>query len=124
VILNRLHIQIILLLILCIHSIVLVRDITFSSTLCHSPHTGYMEEGKAQVKPLTDKIQEHAEKIHEQQKPFISEIEKQFSPLSDNLQAQLMALVNKMQAQFKPLADYFQDQMEQLFQGQGSPPPQ
>uniref|UniRef100_A0A8C7PCY5 Apolipoprotein A-IV a n=1 Tax=Oncorhynchus mykiss TaxID=8022 RepID=A0A8C7PCY5_ONCMY len=111
VILNRLHIQIILLFILCIDSIVLVRGITFSSTLCH------MEEGKAQVKPLTDKIQEHAEKIHEQKKPFVSEIEKQFSPLADNLQAQLMALVNKMQAQFKPLADYFQDQMEQLFQG-------
>uniref|UniRef100_A0A674DTH1 Uncharacterized protein n=1 Tax=Salmo trutta TaxID=8032 RepID=A0A674DTH1_SALTR len=88
-----------------------------------------MSEGKAQVKPLTDKTQENAEKMHEQKKPFVSEIEKQvhfhpmtdniqtqFSPLADNLQAQLMALVDKMQAQFKPLADDFQDQMEQLFQ--------
>ncbi|KAM9406082.1 uncharacterized protein ACWYII_029065 [Salvelinus alpinus] len=77
---------------------------------------GYLEEGKTQITPLTDKIQEHAEKIQEQMKPFVSDIEKQVRPMADNLQAQLMPLVDKMQAQFKPLADDLQAQMEQLFQ--------
>lgn len=77
---------------------------------------GYLEEGKTQITPLTDKIQEHAEKIQEQMKPFVSDIEKQVRPIADNLQAQFMPLVDKMQAQFKPLADDLQAQMEQLFQ--------
>ncbi|XP_020353702.1 type-4 ice-structuring protein LS-12-like [Oncorhynchus kisutch] len=66
---------------------------------------GYLEEGKTQITPLTDKIQEHAEKIQEQMKSFVSDIEKQVRPMAD-----------KLQAQFKPLADDLQAQMEQLFQ--------
>nr|XP_046158149.1 type-4 ice-structuring protein LS-12-like [Oncorhynchus gorbuscha] len=70
---------------------------------------GYLEEGKTQITPLTDKIQE-------QMKSFVSDIEEQVRPMADKLQAQFMPLVDQMQAQFKPLADDLQAQMEQLFQ--------
>ncbi|XP_010870274.1 apolipoprotein A-IV [Esox lucius] len=83
----------------------------------------YLEEGKAQITPLTGKIQEHADKIQEQIQPYITDIEGKVRPLAENIQIQLSPLtenlqaqVDKVQAKIKPLANDFQEQMEKLYQ--------
>lgn len=65
----------------------------------------YIEDSKAQIQPLVEKVQAEAEKIQEQMRPYLTNIEEQMRPMADNLHAQI-----------KPLADNFQAQIEQIFQ--------
>ncbi|XP_071378096.1 antifreeze protein type IV [Centroberyx affinis] len=71
----------------------------------------YMEDSRAQIQPLVDKVQAEAEKLQEQLKPFIANIEDQIKPMTDNFQAQVKPLTDNFHAQVKPLTD----QMEKLF---------
>ncbi|KAL1022492.1 hypothetical protein UPYG_G00028430 [Umbra pygmaea] len=94
----------------------------------------YLEESKSQIAPLTDRIQEHADKIQEQMQPYFTDIEGKVRPLAENIQAQMspisenvqaklgplteniQAQIESFQAKMKPLAEDLQLQMEKLYQ--------
>ncbi|KAF1388354.1 hypothetical protein PFLUV_G00089320 [Perca fluviatilis] len=77
----------------------------------------YIEDSRAQIQPLVDKVQAEAAKLQEQVKPFIANIEDQIKPLTDNFQAQVRPLTDNFQAQVQPLTDmmekFFQQVMDQ-----------
>ncbi|XP_040923831.1 type-4 ice-structuring protein LS-12 isoform X2 [Betta splendens] len=43
----------------------------------------YVEDGKAQIQPLVEKVQAEAAKLQQQVKPFVTNIEGQVKPLTD-----------------------------------------
>ncbi|KAG7216506.1 hypothetical protein INR49_001992 [Caranx melampygus] len=71
----------------------------------------YMEDSRARIQPLVDKVQAEATKLQEQVKPFIANIEDQIKPLTENLNAQVKPLTDSFHAQVKPLTDM----MEKFF---------
>ncbi|XP_071327039.1 type-4 ice-structuring protein LS-12-like [Trachinotus anak] len=77
----------------------------------------YMEDSRAKIQPLVDKVQAEAAKLQEQVKPFIANIEDQIKPLTQNLNAQVKPLTDNFHAQVKPLTDmmekFFQQAMDQ-----------
>ncbi|KAM9723799.1 uncharacterized protein ACNS7B_019107 [Menidia menidia] len=72
----------------------------------------YMEDSRARIQPLVDRVQAEAGRLQDSVRPYISNIEEQVKPLTDNLQAQVKPLTDNFQAQVKPLTDL----MEKLFQ--------
>ncbi|KAE8289191.1 hypothetical protein D5F01_LYC13071 [Larimichthys crocea] len=83
----------------------------------------YLEDSKAKILPLVEKVQAEATKLQEQVKPFIANIEGQIRPLTDNFNAQVKPLADNFQAQVQPLAENLQaqvkpltDMMEKFFQ--------
>ncbi|XP_044063730.1 type-4 ice-structuring protein LS-12-like [Siniperca chuatsi] len=72
----------------------------------------YMEDSRAQIQPLVEKVQAEAAKLQEQVKPFIANIEEHIKPLTDNFNTQVKPLTDNFHAQVKPLTDM----MEKLFQ--------
>ncbi|KAG8009826.1 Type-4 ice-structuring protein LS-12 [Nibea albiflora] len=84
----------------------------------------YLEDTKAKILPLVEKVQAEATKLQDQVRPFIANIEDQMRPLTDNFNAQVKPLTDKIHAQVKPLADNFQAQVQPLadnFQAQVKP---
>ncbi|XP_022602148.1 type-4 ice-structuring protein LS-12-like [Seriola lalandi dorsalis] len=77
----------------------------------------YMEDSRAKIQPLVDKVQAEAAKLQEQVKPFIANIEDQIKPLTENLNAQVKPLTDNFHTQVKPLTDmmekFFQQVMDQ-----------
>ncbi|XP_039974790.1 type-4 ice-structuring protein LS-12-like isoform X2 [Xiphias gladius] len=77
----------------------------------------YMEDSRAKIQPLVERVQAEAAKLQEQVKPFIANIEDQIKPLTENLNAQVKPLTDNFHAQVKPLTDmmekFFQQVMEQ-----------
>ncbi|XP_067456813.1 type-4 ice-structuring protein LS-12-like [Thunnus thynnus] len=49
----------------------------------------YMEDSRAQIQPLVERVQAEAAKLQEQVKPFITNTEDQIKPLTDNFNAQV-----------------------------------
>ncbi|KAM4581416.1 uncharacterized protein PAE49_005973 [Odontesthes bonariensis] len=72
----------------------------------------YMEDSKAKIQPLVDRVKVEASKLQEQVQPYISNIEEQIKPLTENLSEQVKPLSDNFHAQVKPLTDM----MEKLFQ--------
>ncbi|XP_030250844.1 antifreeze protein type IV [Sparus aurata] len=72
----------------------------------------YVEDSRAKILPLVEKVQAEAAKLQEQVKPFISNIEEQIKPVTDNFNAQVKPLTDNFQGQVKPLTDL----IEKLFQ--------
>ncbi|XP_040900955.1 type-4 ice-structuring protein LS-12-like [Toxotes jaculatrix] len=77
----------------------------------------YVEDSKAKIQPLVDKVQAEATKLQEQVKPFIANIEDQIKPLTENFNTQVRPLTDNFHAQVKPLTDmmekFFQQVMDQ-----------
>ncbi|XP_033495864.1 antifreeze protein type IV [Epinephelus lanceolatus] len=77
----------------------------------------YMEDSRAKIQPLVEKVQAEAAKLQEQVKPFITNIEDQIRPMTDNFNAQVRPLTDNFHAQVKPLTDmmekFFQQVMDQ-----------
>nr|XP_046256859.1 type-4 ice-structuring protein LS-12-like [Scatophagus argus] len=77
----------------------------------------YMEDSRAKILPLVEKVQAEATKLQEQVKPFIANIEDQIKPLTDNFNTQVKPLTDNFHAQVKPLTDmmenFFQQVMDQ-----------
>ncbi|KAI3361333.1 hypothetical protein L3Q82_013512, partial [Scortum barcoo] len=77
----------------------------------------YMEDSRAKIQPLVEKVQAEATKLQEQVKPFIANIEEQIKPLTDNFNAQVRPLTDNFHAQVQPLTDmmekFFQQVMDQ-----------
>merc|ERR1712098_855184 len=65
----------------------------------------YMEDSRAQIQPLVEKVQAEAAKLQEQVKPFIANIEDQIKPLTDNFNAQVKPLTDMMEKFFKQVMD-------------------
>ncbi|XP_012732164.2 antifreeze protein type IV [Fundulus heteroclitus] len=57
----------------------------------------YMEDSRAKIQPLVERVQAEATKLQEQVKPFISNIEEQVQPLTDNFNAQVQPLTDMME---------------------------
>ncbi|XP_073342287.1 antifreeze protein type IV [Pagrus major] len=72
----------------------------------------YVEDSRAKILPLVEKVQAEAVKLQEQVKPFIANIEDQIKPMTDNFNAQVKPLTDNFQGQVKPLTDM----IEKLFQ--------
>ncbi|XP_042345146.1 type-4 ice-structuring protein LS-12-like [Plectropomus leopardus] len=77
----------------------------------------YMEDSRAKIQPLVEKVQAEAAKLQEQVKPFIANIEDKIKPVTDNFNAQVKPLTDNFHAQVKPLTDmmekFFQQVMDQ-----------
>ncbi|XP_018555510.1 antifreeze protein type IV [Lates calcarifer] len=77
----------------------------------------YMEDSRAKIQPLVDKVQAEAAKLQEQVKPFIANIEDQIRPLTENFSTQVKPLTDNFHTQVKPLTDmmekFFQQVMDQ-----------
>ncbi|XP_036928732.1 antifreeze protein type IV [Acanthopagrus latus] len=77
----------------------------------------YVEDSRAKILPLVEKVQAEAAKLQEQVKPFITNIEEQMKPVTDNFNAQVKPLTDNFQGQVKPLTDlvekFFQQVMDQ-----------
>ncbi|XP_028281910.1 type-4 ice-structuring protein LS-12-like [Parambassis ranga] len=77
----------------------------------------YMEDSRAQIQPLVEKVQAEAAKLQEQVKPFIANIEDQINPIIDNFNAQVRPLTDNVYSQVEPLTDmmgkFFQQVMDQ-----------
>ncbi|KAM9352997.1 uncharacterized protein ABDE67_005376 [Symphorus nematophorus] len=77
----------------------------------------YVEDSKAKVQPLVDRVQAEAAKLQEQLKPFIANIEDKMKPLTDNINAQVGPMTDNLHAQVKPFTDmvekFFQQMMNQ-----------
>ncbi|XP_008279304.1 type-4 ice-structuring protein LS-12-like [Stegastes partitus] len=65
----------------------------------------YMEDSKAKIQPLVEKVQAEATKLQEQVKPFIANIEDQIKPLTDNFNAQVKPLTAMMEKFFQKVMD-------------------
>merc|ERR1711976_276048 len=65
----------------------------------------YMEDSRAKIQPLVDKVQAEAAKLQEQVKPFITNIEDQIRPLTDNFNAQVKPLTDMMEKFFQQVMD-------------------
>merc|ERR1712189_145732 len=63
----------------------------------------YMEDSRAQIQPLVEKVQ-----------PFIANIEGQIKPLTDNFNAQVKPLTDNFHAQVKPLTDIMEKFFKQV----------
>ncbi|XP_042280736.1 type-4 ice-structuring protein LS-12-like [Thunnus albacares] len=74
----------------------------------------YMEDSRAQIQPLVEKVQAEAAKLQEQVKPFIANIEDQIKPLTDNFNAQVKPLTDNFHAQVKPLTDIMEKFFKQV----------
>merc|ERR1712035_159471 len=65
----------------------------------------YMEDSRAKIQPLVEKVQAEAAKLQEQVKPYIANIEEQIKPLTDNFNAQVKPLTDMMENFFKQVMD-------------------
>ncbi|XP_015228760.1 PREDICTED: type-4 ice-structuring protein LS-12-like [Cyprinodon variegatus] len=85
----------------------------------------YMEDSRARIQPLVEKVQAEAAKLQEQVKPFISNIEEHVRPLTDDLNSQVQPLTENLQAQVKPLTDMMEKFLQQVMeQSKALMPPQ
>ncbi|KAK5600304.1 hypothetical protein CRENBAI_001390 [Crenichthys baileyi] len=85
----------------------------------------YMEDSRAKIQPLVEKVQAEAVKLQEQVKPFISNIEEHIRPLTDDFSAQVQPLADNFQAQVKPLTDIMEKFLQQVMeQSKALLPPQ
>ncbi|MED6289480.1 hypothetical protein CHARACLAT_003212 [Characodon lateralis] len=85
----------------------------------------YMEDSRAKIQPLVEKVQAEAAKLQEQVKPFISNIEEHIRPLTDDFSAQVQPLADNFQAQVKPLTDMMEKFLQQAMeQSKALLPPQ
>ncbi|KAM3615243.1 uncharacterized protein V6R79_025392 [Siganus canaliculatus] len=85
----------------------------------------YMEDGKAKIQPLVEKVHAEATKLQEQVKPFIANIEEQIKPLTDNFNTQVKPLTDNFHAQVKPLTDMMESFFKKVMdQTQALLPPQ
>ncbi|XP_037639746.1 type-4 ice-structuring protein LS-12-like isoform X2 [Sebastes umbrosus] len=77
----------------------------------------YMEDSRAKIQPLVEKVQAEAAKLQEQVKPFIGNIEDTIRPMTENFNTQVKPLTDNFHAQVKPLTDmmekFFQQVMDQ-----------
>lgn len=74
----------------------------------------YMEDSRAKIQPLVEKVQAEATKLQEQVKPYITNIEDQIKPLTDNFNAQVKPLTDNFHAQVQPLADMMEKFFKQV----------
>merc|ERR1711962_1065283 len=65
----------------------------------------YMEDSRAQIQPLVDKVQAEAIKLQKQVKPYIANIEDKIKPLTNNFHAQVKPLTDLMEKFFKQVMD-------------------
>merc|ERR1711980_71438 len=65
----------------------------------------YMEDSRAKIQPLVEKVQAEAAKLQEQVKPFIANIEDQIRPMTDNFNAQVKPLTDMMEKFFQQVMD-------------------
>ncbi|XP_047453814.1 type-4 ice-structuring protein LS-12-like [Mugil cephalus] len=74
----------------------------------------YMEDSRAKILPLVEKVQTEAAKLQEQVKPYISNIEDQIQPLTDNFASQVKPLTDNFHTQVKPLTDMMEKFFKQV----------
>uniref|UniRef100_A0AAY5K0F5 Type-4 ice-structuring protein LS-12-like n=1 Tax=Esox lucius TaxID=8010 RepID=A0AAY5K0F5_ESOLU len=79
--------------------------------------TKYFQDLSAMVTSTTEQLVQkmQAETFMEDGKAQLQQIQEKLAPLAENIQAQLNPLADNVQAQLKPLVDNVQAQMEELF---------
>merc|ERR1711976_915065 len=62
----------------------------------------YMEDSRAKIQPLVEKVQAEAAKLQEQVKPFIANIEDQIKPLTDMVEKLFQQVMDQTKALLPP----------------------
>ncbi|XP_061531479.1 type-4 ice-structuring protein LS-12-like [Phycodurus eques] len=65
----------------------------------------YVEDSRAKIPPLVEKVPGEAVECQERVKPFVANAEERMKPLADNFQAQVEPLAQLMENFFKRLMD-------------------
>merc|ERR1711976_17038 len=62
----------------------------------------YMEDSRAKIQPLVDRVQAEAAKLQEQVKPFIANIEEKIKPLTDMVEKLFQQVMDQTKALLPP----------------------
>ncbi|KAM6995083.1 uncharacterized protein LKV04_007352 [Tautogolabrus adspersus] len=65
----------------------------------------YVDDSKAKLQPLVEKVQAEAAKMQEHMKPVLANIEEQMKPLTDNIQEQVKPLTDMVEKFFQQVMD-------------------